>query len=100
MHQEAFAYAKYILFAEHTRQSAILSWHKLLEKAAREVLREHFTEEAGLAGFVRSDAENLEDAIQRESYAIETMYRDFAQQAFTRATKPSGIALKRFATTK
>jgi len=57
-------------------------------------------EEAGLAGFVRSDAENLEDAIQRESYAIETMYRDFAQQAFTRATKPSGIALKRFATTK
>jgi len=59
----------------------------LLEKAAREVLREHFTEEAGLAGFVRSDAKNLEDAIQRESYAIETMYRDFAQQAFT-PTKP------------
>jgi rubrerythrin len=30
------------------------------------------------------------DAIQRESYAIETMYRDFAQQAFTAGDKAVG----------
>ena len=82
MQQEAFTYARYILFAEHARQGGNTELAELFEKTAREELSEHFTKEAGLVGLVRSDAENLEDAIQRESYGSETVYRDFAQQAF------------------
>ena len=41
---------------------------------------------AGLAG---SDADNLRDAIQGESYEIETMYREFAQQAAAAGDKPA-----------
>ena len=90
MQQEAFAYAKYMLFAEHARQRGNIELAQLLEETAREELSEHFTEEARLAGLVRSDAENLEDAIQRESYEIETMYRDFARQASTAGDKAVG----------
>lgn len=83
MQQEAFTYARYMLFAEHARQGGNTELAELFEKTAREELSQHFTEEAGLAGLVRSDPENLRDAIQRESYGIETAYRDFAQQAFS-----------------
>jgi rubrerythrin len=71
-------------------QRQYCGWESYLRKTAREELSEHFTEEAGLAGLVRSDPENLADAIQRESYGIETLYRDFAQQAFTAGDKAVG----------
>ena len=41
----------------------------------------HFAEEAELTGLARSDANDLQDAIHRESYKAETMYRQFAQPA-------------------
>ena len=41
----------------------------------------HFAEEARLAGLVGSDAENLEDAMKGESYEVETMYREFGEEA-------------------
>lgn len=94
MHQEAFAYAKYMLFAEHARESGKSELAQLLEKTAKEELAEHFKVQAGLVGLVRSDTENLEDAIQRHSYAIETMYRDFAQQAFSAGDKAVGDRLE------
>ena len=81
MHGEAFAYAKYMLYAEHARQGGNTELAQLFEKTAKQERLEHFAEEAGLAGLVATDAENLKDAIQGESYEVETMYRDFAQQA-------------------
>ena len=38
-------------------------------------------EEAELAGLVGGDADNLGNAIEGESYEVETMYREFAEQA-------------------
>ena len=81
MHGEGFAYAKYLLFAEHARRNGDQKLAVLLEKTAKTERFEHYSEEAKLAGVVGSDADNLKDAIKGESYEYETMYRDFAQQA-------------------
>ncbi len=81
MHGEAFAYAKYMLYAQHARASGHQQLADLFEQTARTELMEHFAEEAQLAGLVGSDAENLRDAIGGESYEIATMYREFAEQA-------------------
>jgi rubrerythrin len=81
MHGEAFAYAKYMLYAQHARKGGNKQLAALFEDAARTERFQHFAEEAELAGIVGSDADNLRDAITGESYEVETMYRDFAQQA-------------------
>lgn len=81
MHGEAFAYAKYLLFAEHARQNGNIKVADLFESTAKTERFEHFSEEAQLAGLVGSDSDNLKDAIKGESYETETMYREFAQQA-------------------
>jgi len=81
MHGEAFAYVKYLLYAEHARKSGNKKLADLFENTANTERFEHFAEEAQLAGLVGSDADNLRDAIQGESYEVETMYREFAQQA-------------------
>ena len=81
LHGEAFAYAKYMLFAEHARQAGQLELAQLFEQTARTELTEHFAEEAELAGIVGDDVNNLQDAIGGESYEVETMYRAFAEQA-------------------
>lgn len=90
MHGEAFAYAKYMLFAQRARQTGNPELAQLLEKTANEELLEHFAEEAALAEVVRSDVDNLEDAIAAQSYEIETMYRNFAEQAFSAGDKAVG----------
>lgn len=81
MHGEAFAYVKYLLYAEHARKSGNNELGDLFEKTANTERFEHFAEEAQLAGLVGSDADNLEDAIKGESYEIDTMYLEFAQKA-------------------
>jgi rubrerythrin len=81
MHGEAFAYAKYLLYAEQARRSRQPELADLLEKTAKTERFEHFAEEAKLAGVVGSNSANLRDAIKGESYESETMYREFAQQA-------------------
>jgi rubrerythrin len=81
MHGEAFAYAKYLLYAEHARKSGNKELAELFEKTANTERSEHFSEEAELAGLVGSDADNLKDAIKGESYEIDTMYLEFAQEA-------------------
>jgi rubrerythrin len=81
MHGEAFAYAKYMLFAQHARQQGQTELADLFERTAQVEHLEHFAEEAALAGLVGSDADNLQDAIQGESYEVDTMYREFAEQA-------------------
>jgi rubrerythrin len=81
MHGEAFAYVKYLLFAEHARKSGNKEIAELFEKTANTERFEHLTEEAQLAGLVGSDSENLKNAIKGESYEVDTMYREFAQAA-------------------
>lgn len=81
MHGEAMAYAKYMLYAQHARNSGKKQLAALFERAARIERFQHFAEEADLAGLVGNDADNLRDAIQGESYEVETMYREFAEQA-------------------
>ena len=81
MHGEAFAYAKYLLFAHQARQHGNTELARLFRSAANTERFQHFAEEAQLAGLVGSDAENLRDAIKGESYEVETMYREFAEQA-------------------
>lgn len=81
MHGEAFAYAKYMLYAKHAEQNGDTELAKLFTTAANIERFQHFAEEAQLAGLVGSDADNLKDAIKGESYEVETMYRQFAEQA-------------------
>jgi rubrerythrin len=81
LHGEAFAYAKYMLFAAHARQQGRSDLADLFERTARTELHEHFAEQAELAQLVSDDAANLRDAISGEAYEVETMYRTFAEQA-------------------
>ncbi len=81
MHGEAFAHAKYGLYAEQARRNGREALATLFEQAAAVELHEHFQEEAELAGLLGSDEENLRDAIGGETYEVETMYREFAEQA-------------------
>lgn len=54
---------------------------KLFRGTARAELREHFAEEAVLAGLVGTNAANLERAIDGEMYEYTAMYPDYAAQA-------------------
>lgn len=81
MHGEAFAYAKYMLYAQHARMHGNKQLATVFMEAAKTERFQHFAEEAALAGTVGSDADNLRDAIAGESYEVDTMYHDFAQQA-------------------
>jgi rubrerythrin len=94
MHGEAFAYVKYMLFAERARKNGRSALADLFEKTANIERLEHLAEEAELAGLVGSEADNLANAIEGESYEVETMYREFAEQA---AADGDQAAASRFA---
>lgn len=82
MKGEAFAYAKYMLFAEQARAHGHPSLAALFEKTAKTERFEHFREHAELAGVVSpSDADNLRDAIAGETYETTKMYPEMAARA-------------------
>jgi rubrerythrin len=81
MHGEAFAFAKYTMFAEQARRNGNIELADLFEKTAKMEHLEHLREHAELAGVVGSDQENLKDAIKGEDYETKTMYPQFARQA-------------------
>ena len=81
MHGEAFASAKYLLYAKQARRSGNKDLALLFDRTGNTERFEHFAEEAQLAGLVGSDIDNLKDALKGESYEVETMYREFAQEA-------------------
>jgi rubrerythrin len=81
MHGEAFAHAKYLLYAKQAQRNGHADLARLFEETANVERSQHFAEEAALAGAVRSDTDNLRDAIKGESYEADTMYREFADQA-------------------
>jgi|SRR5579875_913846 len=97
MHGEAFAFAKYMLYAEHARKAGHPELATLFEETAKTERFEHFAEEAQLAGLVGTDEQNLRDAIKGESYEVETMYREFAEQA---AASGDRAAAERFSETR
>jgi rubrerythrin len=81
MQGEAFAYTKYLLYAKQAERNGNAELANLFTKAAYTERFHHFSEEAQLAGLLGSDADNLKDAIKGESYEVDTMYREFAEQA-------------------
>jgi rubrerythrin len=82
MKGEAFAYAKYLLFAEQARAHGHPEIAKLFENTAKTERLEHFREHAQLAGLVSSsDADNLRNAIEGESYETSKMYPEMAARA-------------------
>lgn len=81
MHGEAFAQAKYRLYADHATDSGLSAIAKLFRGTAQVELREHFAGEAVLAGLVGTNKANLKTAIAGETYEATTMYPDFAAQA-------------------
>jgi len=72
MHGEAFAYAKYKLFAKQARKNGQTELADLFDR---------IIEEAELLGLVGNDERDVEDAIAGESFEIDTLYKDFAEQA-------------------
>ena len=66
MHRDAFAYAKYSLYAKQARESGDTELADLFEKTANAERFEHFAKEAQLAGMSGSNADNLRNAIQSE----------------------------------
>jgi rubrerythrin len=81
MHGEAFAFAKYTMFAEQARRNGNTDLAELFEKTAKVEHLEHLREHAELAGVVGTDQENLKDSIKGEDYETRTMYPQFARQA-------------------
>lgn len=81
MKGEAFAYARYMLYAQQARRNGHPEVASLFERAAQMERLEHFAEQAKLAGLVGTDEENLRAAIEGESGETRTMYPSFARQA-------------------
>lgn len=82
MKGEAFAFAKYSLFAEEARAHGHAELAALFERTAKVELTEHFREHAALAGLTSaSDDQHLRDALAGETYEASKMYPDMADRA-------------------
>ena len=81
LHGEAFAYARYSLFAAAARGGGDEKLATLYEGMANVELHEHFAELAELAGIVGADTDNVAEAIQDENVESEVTYPAFAAQA-------------------
>jgi len=78
---EASAYATYTLFAAAARTRGNEEVAGLFEEAARTDITRHISELADAAALVGSDADNLREAIEAATYALEIMYPSFAEHA-------------------
>ncbi|MFH8475734.1 ferritin family protein [Streptomyces sp. NPDC018000] len=81
MKGEAFAYASYNLFGTQADREAHPAVGRLFRTTAQTELNEHLHQAATLAGVVGTDAANLRQAINGETYEHRVMYRGFADQA-------------------
>ncbi|MFY1704364.1 ferritin family protein [Micromonospora sp. WMMA1923] len=75
---EAFAYAKYTLYA---RAAGVPRLAELWTNTANQELGEHFAETANLYGLVRTNTDNLRHSIDGEVYEATVMYPSFARHA-------------------
>ena len=83
MRREAFAFARYLLYATQAREHGRQEVAELFEKVAEEEYFGHFTEQALELGLIGMEAENLHLAIEEEAFEAQVMYRDFQAQADT-----------------
>ncbi len=82
MQGEAFAYAKYMRYADQARRDGNTAVAQLFSNTANVELNEHFAALATLAGLVSPDTNaNLTDAINGEQHEADVMYPDYARQA-------------------
>lgn len=81
MKGEAFAYAAYNLFGAQADSQASPTVGELFRTTAQTELNEHLHEAATLAGAVGTNADNLREAINGETYEHQVMYLGFADQA-------------------
>jgi rubrerythrin len=81
MRREAFAFARYLLYATQARKHGRPEVAELFEKVAKEEYFGHFAEQALELGLIGMEAENLHLAIEEEAFEADVMYRDFETQA-------------------
>jgi len=81
MRGEAFAFAKYKLFARRACANADNDLADLFDKTADQEYLEHFTEQADLLQLVGTDEQDVTDAIAGESFEVDTLYKRFAEEA-------------------
>jgi rubrerythrin len=90
MKGEAFAFAKYMLFARDARAEGHEEIAALFEKTAQEEGHEHFRELAILYGLSGTTEENLKNAIQGETEEVEHTYVRFRKAS--RAAGDTAVA--------
>lgn len=83
LHGEAFAYARYRLFAHAGRKRGDDRLASMFDGIASAELDEHFAELAELAGLVGTDVDNIRAALQDEDEEVESRYPEFAKHART-----------------
>ncbi len=83
MKNEAYAYVKYTLFAEQARKNGNNTLAGILEHVANDELERHFKEHAKLFGLIKSDHENLVNAMSTEFTEATQMYQEMAKRAET-----------------
>jgi len=81
MRGEAFAFAKYKLFAKHARANGDNELADLFDKTADQEYMEHFTEQADLLQLAGTDEQDVTEAIAGESFEVDTLYKRFAEEA-------------------
>lgn len=97
MHGESFAHAKYLAYAQKARASGLPAVAALFERTSQVELREHFAEEANLAGLAGSDRANLQDSIAGETNEATVVYPTDADQAFAVGDRHAGKLFERTA---
>jgi rubrerythrin len=81
MHGEAFAFAKYKLFARQARFHGDNDLADLFDKTADQEYMEHFAEQADLLDLAGTDEQDVTNAIAGESFEVDTLYKRFADEA-------------------
>lgn len=81
LRREAFAHARYLLFAAAARKRGDDRLASMFEGIAAVEFQEHFAQLAELANLVGTDACNLQASIQDENFEVEWKYPQFADQA-------------------
>jgi rubrerythrin len=81
MRGEAFAFAKYKLFAKHARNNGDNELADIFDKTADQEYMEHFVEQADLLQLVGTDEQDVTNAIAGESFEVDTLYKQFAEEA-------------------
>jgi len=82
MHGEAFAFAKYKVFAKQARKNGNMELADLFDKTADQEYFKHFLELAELLQLSGTDQQDIVDAIAGESFeADDAFYKQFADEA-------------------